>query len=129
MNEKDIISKHYLLFSRYYLSPKFTHMCYGIQTGKGWYPIIDDLCNKIQKLIDDRRIDKFQFESIKEKYGTLRIQSHTYFKETDALIQLAKTKASITCENCSKHVIYNAMSDENNTEFKVYNVLCDDCKW
>ena len=130
MNQKQIIEKYPLLFARYYLPMNQTSMCWGLQIGTGWLPIIDDLCAKIQKLVDDKCIESFQFESIKEKYGSLRIQSHRHYKETEALIRQASNKASDTCERCSATIIYNynsddSDSDENNNN---YDRLCKNCK-
>lgn len=132
MNQKDIISRYPQLFARYYLPMTQTCMCWGIQTGKGWFPIIDDLCGKIQKLIDEKLIQTIEFECIKEKYGSLRIITYKYCKEVDVLIKLAVCKASVTCEECSKHIIYNqdSTSDDSNEKMDnyYYNKLCDDCK-
>ena len=68
-------------------------MCWGIQVGVGWLPIIDELCSKIQQLIDNKSIDSFQFEEIKEKYGSLRITPYKYNKQIQMLINNAKYKA------------------------------------
>jgi len=97
----NIIIKYPALFRRYYLPMNQTCMCWGLQIGSGWLPIIDDLCEKIQKLIDDHLIDKFEFECIKEKYGSLRIQGYPYHLLTHKLINQARYKASNTCESCT----------------------------
>jgi hypothetical protein len=134
MNQRDIINKYPLLFARYYLPMTETCMCWGLQIGKGWYPIIDDLCSKIQKLIDEDVIKKFEFDEIKQKFGSLRINSYQRCKEVEKLIEQAKYRASTTCEECSKTVYYNYDSDdsysENNScsETNNYDILCDDCK-
>lgn len=134
MNQKDIIQKYPLLFARYYLPMTHTCMCWGLQIGEGWYPIIDDLCSKIQNLIDKNIIKEFEFDEIKEKYGSLRINSYKRCKEAEKLIEEAKLKASTTCEACSKTIIYYYDSGDDNSSNEQennnndYSVLCNDCK-
>ncbi len=132
MDEKYIINKYPALFGRYYLPMSQTCMCWGLQIGKGWLPIIDNLCAKIQQLIDDKHIENFEFECIKEKYGSLRIQSHKYDDLTQKLIRQAINSASDTCENCSKHIEYFSSDDDDDENEETnnfdYDRLCDDCK-
>ncbi len=131
MDQKYIINKYPALFSRYHLPMSQTCMCWGLQIGKGWLPIIDDLCAKIQKLIDEKHIENFEFECIKEKYGSLRIQAYTHHNLTQQLIRKAVNSASDTCENCSKHIEYFSSDDSDEIEEYTnndYDRLCDDCK-
>jgi len=125
MNQRDIINKYPLLFARYYLPMTETCMCWDLQIGKGWYPIIDDLCSKIQKLIDEDVIKKFEFDEIKQKFGSLRINSYQRCKEVEKLIEQAKYRASTTCEECSKTVYYNYDSDDSKILRTEYSDSCE----
>ena len=132
MNQKDMINKYPALFTRYYLPMTQTEMCWGLQIGRGWLPIIDELCFKIQKLIDDKQIEKFEFECIKEKYSSLRIYGYPVNKEIQKLIEQAKNLAANTCESCTKHIEYSSSDSEDDDKIEEvnnnYDRLCNDCK-
>ena len=78
-NFMDVIKKYPDLFKRFYLPATQTQMCFGLQIGKGWEPIIDELCTQIQILINNQIVVKFAFACIKEKYGSLRIDYETSY--------------------------------------------------
>jgi hypothetical protein len=131
----NIINKYPLLFARYYLPMQQTEMCWGLQIGQGWLPIIDELCHNIQALIDNKEIEPLEFDCIKEKYGSLRIRivPDKNHKVINTLMDVAIRKASITCEDCSAPVVryYNSSEnseEDNNCNNYNYNILCNNCK-
>ena len=50
---------------------KETCMCWGIDTGDGWYDLIDTLCGLLQFNTDRNRCPQVEATQVKEKYGTL----------------------------------------------------------
>jgi hypothetical protein len=97
--EKKLIQKYPGLFRDVTKSPQETCMCWGIETGDGWFDIIDNLCGFIENLqktryyfltTKDKKYINFHcsdvvFTQIKEKYGTLRVYWHFKYTNYDEL--------------------------------------------
>jgi len=105
MNELDIISKYWFFNP----DPKLQNnlMAFGFECGKGWYSLIDELCGKIERLIDEKypsfKTDEdFRFEvlQVKEKYATLRFYVSTAPEEIFDLIDEYERMSANICENC-----------------------------
>lgn len=118
----EIIAKYPLLFRRYSLPMSQTCMCWGLQIRKGWYPLMDELCQVLQSKIDNHELEQVEFEEIKEKFGSLRITTIPYNKEVDKLIRQTKNKAHNTCELCGNKMIKRYYIDKDD-----YNACCIDC--
>lgn len=56
--EKKLFEKYPKIFRQHTLPMSQTCMCWGIETGDGWYNIIDKLCAIIQHHADWRRKDR-----------------------------------------------------------------------
>ena len=75
---------------------------YGIETGEGWYALIDDLCSAIEIVMKHERLTYGQVQQVKEKLGYLEF----YFGLNEAspaieqLIQDSRERSAITCEKC-----------------------------
>lgn len=88
--------------------PKTTCMAWGIDTGSGWYDLLDDCMNKMQHFCDlcskDGREVQVIANQIKEKFGGLRFYITVYGandiedKIIDDIISSAERKAVNTCE-------------------------------
>lgn len=50
--DKKLCEKYPKIFKDRYADMRTTAMCWGFETGPGWYTIIDKLCNNIQHHID-----------------------------------------------------------------------------
>jgi hypothetical protein len=95
--EKKLISRYPDFFRDVTKSPQETCMCWGVETGDGWYDIIDSLCGFLTDLRENRHYylrlkDQYRdnknhgsidfncpeiiFDQVKEKYGTLRVYWH-----------------------------------------------------
>ena len=97
-----------------------TCMCWGLQIGKGWYPLIDELCTNIQANVDSRGIRQIEATSVKEKSSSLRFSVNYYDEQIDKLIRKTQYKASQTCVKCS--------SPGDEVEHHGWGeILCDDC--
>jgi hypothetical protein len=76
-------------------------MGWGIETGNGWYWLIDNLCNSIQSYLDHNMKD-FQVvaQQVKEKYGTLRFYVSGEPDIIHGMIWLAESMSAHICEQC-----------------------------
>ena len=95
--EQRLFDKYPELFSRYTLPMAQTCMCWGIETGDGWYDIIDDMCEEIARTDPECKL-----EQVKEKFGTLRVYTLSYTKESDKAIRKAELRSAETCETCGE---------------------------
>ena len=74
-----------------------TCMCWGIETGDGWYDLIFDTCLKLDKIVNK----DFRFVQIKEKYGGLRMYFYGFYSdEVSKIISEAEDKSENICEVC-----------------------------
>jgi hypothetical protein len=58
--EQKLFDKYPKLFVQRKLPMTQTAMCWGIETGDGWYTILDRLCNQIQHTVDWKRKQRAQ---------------------------------------------------------------------
>jgi len=70
--EKKLLKKYPKIFRQKGLSPQETCMCWGIDTGDGWYWLIDNLCSSLQWDIDHNGFPQIEATQVKEKFGGLR---------------------------------------------------------
>jgi hypothetical protein len=95
--QKKLYKKYPVLFSQRKLPMTQTCLCWGLETGNGWYKILDKLCSKLVK-IDP----KLQATQVKEKFGTLRFYTtgSAVLDMVDKEIESAEMESSKTCETC-----------------------------
>jgi hypothetical protein len=78
----------------------FAHKYGGIAVGSGWWPLIETLCNTIQRHIDNKGCQQVVVEQVKEKFGGLRF----YYQGGDDFIHgavwLAESLSMQMCEEC-----------------------------
>jgi hypothetical protein len=79
----------------------------GFCIGKGWYQIVDSLCNQIQNYInwhksDEQVVPQVVVEQIKEKFGGLRFYYRGGDEKIDGMVRMAEEWAEHTCEECGK---------------------------
>ena len=77
--------------------PRKTCMAFGIETGDGWYDIINGLCEQIVK-IDP--LGNVRASQVKEKFGGLRFCVVGATEEIYSLIDTAEAMSFETCEDC-----------------------------
>jgi len=77
----------------------------SITCGPGWYALIDELSSKLEKMIIELDLPKYDrpvATQIKEKYGTLRFYLSTETDEMSDAIEEADEKSETICEVCGK---------------------------
>lgn len=87
----------------------------------GWFDLLYELSEGIQKLIDEGKEDpNFAVHQVKEKFGTLRYYCSGTSEETERLIDIAEAKSAKTCELCGEP---GEVKDIGNW----YVTLCETC--
>lgn len=123
----ELLNKYSKLFSLYHNPPERSRwpICWGLECGKGWLPLLDKLCGQIQHHVDWKQKSDPEFEQpivhqCKEKFGTLRFYIQGGDDHVQGLIALAESMSSIICEDCG--VPGKARNDG------WIRVLCDPCE-
>lgn len=98
--QQQLFEKYPDLFSRRSLPMNQTCMCWGIETGDGWYDLIDSLCDYISFQVKHNRVPPVYFEQIKEKFGGLRVYALGGDEGVQGAISLASLMSEKTCEDC-----------------------------
>lgn len=110
------------LYCQHKLSPMETCMCWGVETGDGWYDLIYRLSKDLVAISKDIRATQ-----VKEKYGTLRFYWVTdgrlpdfKYNKINNRINLAEDESGVTCEECG------SLQNVTQTEGWI-TTLCDTC--
>ena len=89
-----------------------TCMCWGIETGDGWYSLLDRLCAALQFNTDRNKYPQVVAQQVKEKFGGLRfyyrLEETAESKDNPdnspkflaGMITFAEVMSQITCEAC-----------------------------
>jgi hypothetical protein len=77
----------------------------GFAVGKGWYPILEQLCKNIQQHIEFKNREnevcpQVVVEQIKEKFGGLRFYYQGGDEQIHGMVRMAEAWAGIACEDC-----------------------------
>ena len=104
--QDQLFEKYPDIFAQRHLPMTQTCMCWGIDTGDGWYQIIDDLCAKIKAHVDEVKLKypKYRMEAIqvKEKFGTLRFYTDYSHPAVEEFIREAVALSAKTCDVCGE---------------------------
>lgn len=92
--EQEILEKYSFFHPNKPLSESL--MAFGFECGKGWFGIIEEMCEKLSKVVPE----DFEIIQVKEKFGGLRVYSNFSNDEIDKIITEAEIKAESTCEIC-----------------------------
>jgi len=95
-------------------------MAFGWQCGEGWYPLIEELLNKLQAIENKQHIG-LEVTEIKEKFGGLRIYINTGNDTIWNLISEYEARSFYICERCGKP---GKLRNNHNW----YTTLCDECQ-
>jgi hypothetical protein len=117
--EKQLVEKYPKIFVNVGSTPQQSPMAFGIETGDGWYNIIDKLCGNIQNYIDYTKshreallkknpynfpipdeVAQVTADQVKEKFGTLRFYYTGGDAKIDGMARMAESMSAATCEKC-----------------------------
>ena len=79
--EKKLYKKYPKIFADRNKSPQETCMCWGIETGDGWYDLIHMLCDLIHWDIEQNGYPELEAVQVKEKFGLMRFYTTGVHKE------------------------------------------------
>jgi hypothetical protein len=74
-NELKLVKRFPIIFRDYKEDPRNTPMAWGFECGDGWFQLIWDLCENIEKLAEGKDIYIIA-EQVKQKFGRLRFYYH-----------------------------------------------------
>lgn len=121
LTQRSLFNKYPKIFIQNNWHVTHTGTYWGLDIEKGWYHIIDDLCQKIQDNVDKREIEQINAVRIKEKFGGLRFYVNYHDDEIFKLIRQAEYKCTSTCKNCS------GKGKARRDHYGHINILCHDC--
>ena len=114
--QNKLYEKYPQLFVNKDKTPMQSPMCFGIETGEGWYEILSSLCWMIkqyedsiiwqtewnQKTNSEYKSDYFpvKFDQIKEKYGGLRVYFSGGDQYIEGLVSMAEAMSYKICDVC-----------------------------
>jgi len=121
--EQTLVKNYPSIFKDIYGDPKETCMSFGIETGTGWYNLIEDSCHSIQETVDlvNHIHPEIGFAvtaaQINEKFGGLRFYIDYHCNKTDkelqwayakieSVIRFAEKKSYYICDNCGDYMKY-----------------------
>jgi hypothetical protein len=78
-------------------------MAFGFEVGDGWRPLVIELLDKIQKIVDENpEYSELKITEIKSKYASLRVYLNYYFEEIEKLIDEYEKMSIHICEVCGE---------------------------
>ena len=114
--ENQLYEKYPQLFVNKDKTPMQSPMCFGIETGEGWYEIVSSLCWMIKQHEDsiiwqtkwtqqtdpEYKSNYFpvKFDQIKEKYGGLRVYFSGGDQYVEGLVSMAEAMSYHICDVC-----------------------------
>lgn len=131
MNQKlqqELYQKYPELFSQKDLPMTQSLMCFGMEVGDGWFPVLEQACQLIKHHLKNKEFQGYtliksdtfydlnlegdpednkyyiipEFVQIKEKFGELRIYINSADNYIEGIIDMACAASTFLCETCSK---------------------------
>jgi hypothetical protein len=98
--QMQIYEKFPKLFRQKDLPMTETCMCWGIECGDGWYWLIYNLADAIQRYVDANKKEQIEAVQVKEKYGGLRFYVDSADDVVLGMIDFAEHLSYRICESC-----------------------------
>ena len=70
--------------------------------GVGWFPIVEELSEKIHEYTIANGLEPIVIQQIKEKFGGFRFYYMGGDENIDLMVREAEAKARVTCEECGQ---------------------------
>lgn len=85
-------------------SPQETLMCFGFECDDGWFDVIWELCEDVERLLENvessSEYESFEIIQVKEKFAELRVYTNWSTHSIDERIQKAEEDSRYICEHC-----------------------------
>jgi hypothetical protein len=98
--QDQLFEKYPDLFFQKDLDMTRTCMCWGVDTGNGWYDILDKMCAAIVAHQHYKKDLPVSFVQIKEKFGGLRAYFDGGDDYVEGVVDMAERMSYVTCEIC-----------------------------
>ena len=121
MTEQELLKKYPKIFRQKDLPMTDTCMCWGIDCGPGWYPLIDHLCSLLQWDIDHNNEPQVEATQVKEKFGSLRFYTNSDTDRQGGAISFAEHMSQYICEACGNPA--KTIDDHG-----WFSTLCEPCR-
>ena len=122
--QEQLFKKYPEIFVDITKPPEESGMAFGIQTGDGWYWLIDQICAELQWLTKQGHPQVIAFQ-IKEKFGSLRFYTRGESNQQNDLLSFAERLSKTICENCgSTHDV----KMQKRKDGPVIATLCNKCR-
>lgn len=95
-----LCQKFPLIFVDRNSSMTVTAMCWGFDVEDGWYPLIDVLCEELQRESNRDGAPQLVATQVKEKFGGLRFYAQCVTERQEAMIDFAEALSFRICEEC-----------------------------
>lgn len=128
MTEEEIVAEFPSFFPGYKGNPSESCLAFGLEIGKGWYPLFYQLCKDIQA---SNPPEDFKFEQIKEKFGGLRVYYSFGNVSEGADMVMVKAIRDLVLQaeiDCYKICEYCSSIDEVTLEGRWIKNLCKNCR-
>lgn len=94
---------------------------FGVECGKGWYPLIRPILNYIEEYNSGKDgSERIELTQVKEKWGFLHVYTSRTTEELRKLISDAEQKSKTICEVCGNPGILRKVDGW-------YRTLCESC--
>ena len=125
--QNKLFEKYPKIFKQKDLAMNQTCMCWGVDTGDGWYNILDILCSHIQNHLEhnlkkEQKLEIVNVEAtqVKEKFGGLRFYYNGGDEFIEGLVWMAEGLSNRTCEECGAPATQN--------DIGWIHTLCQPCR-
>lgn len=75
---------------------------YGLEIGPGWFPLMERMLEELDQL-DPKLPDEVRIDTVKEKWGALRIYMTTSTDQTDEITERAMEDSAYICDVCGDY--------------------------
>ena len=106
--EKKLVDAFPNFYKDYHGDMETTCMAWGMECGDGWFDLIWELSEKIEKLINEyveaNPADTYvpRASQIKEKFGGLRVYMNSETDEMTKIVDYIEEKSYTICERCGE---------------------------
>ena len=100
LNQESLYEKYPKFFRQKDLGIEKSCLAFRIETGPGWFTLIDRMCLAIKNRILNHEELTFEFAQIKEKLGALRVYWDGGDDYIAGIVSMAGHMSSKICEQC-----------------------------
>ena len=95
-----LCARYPLIFAERHGDPSTTSMCWGFETGDGWFSLINVLCRELQRETEEQGAPQVTASQVKAKGGSLRFHVGSASDRQRAMIDLARAISRHMCDAC-----------------------------